>query len=455
MEFKAKTKSVYLCSKCKQPKKGHTCPFAEPKKPICKPVKEPKQEPKKEPEDNVDKDAIIKDLHIRIKDLESVNMDLRNHISNAACKLTILEGKIDELEEELEESKNPYKQSCVDVYESIIDFAQAEYKNTEKSLKESMNKAPDYQFIGGCKLIYSDPIDETKPIPGKNDIKLFETSVSDLTARELSKCINIDQSTGSYIVYYPCRPVYFTCGYIQYKAYVVQCASNSGGFALIQENITTNVKRVLMPQIQKTDTSLNRKILYETNPINLENLDIKRMLEFDSNVAAKYYTPGKKIAQLAEMLSSYGMGTKYDESNSELWVKPDYLKLFLNTANKRGYKSAKLVLHGSGDYHNMCVDPLVFDLGKAGKNGLVMGIGCYVSPSDFIPYQYSNDKDFPKGTVLIGLLATDENPTKAYEEYHLGSSLNKEHSGQDVKDACVIRDQLRYLPLGLAVPKTK
>ena len=108
-------------------------------------------------------------------------------------------------------------------------------------------------------------------------------------------------------------------------------------------------------------------------------------------------------------------------------------------------------MHGSSVYNDLFKDPPGFNFSFS-KQKSVKSYGLYASLSDDVAHIYSKDIDYPKGTVVIGILATTHGDNKgAYEKYHL-NCRNNEINSPNIMNVCVIRDQMRFLPLGLAVP---
>ena len=119
-------------------------------------------------------------------------------------------------------------------------------------------------------------------------------------------------------------------------------------------------------------------------------------------------------------------------------------------------------------------DPAGFNLAYS-REGRV-GFGCYVSPIDCIPADYTRsggqnpDGSFkhPDGTMVLGLLLTNKQSSNhistgtsgnsfqdrngAYEFHHLGSSRTS-YMARDytINDAYNVRDQTLLLPLGKIV----
>ena len=175
------------------------------------------------------------------------------------------------------------------------------------------------------------------------------------------------------------------------------------------------------------------------------------------------------LADLATYWSSFSYGFKYDATKTELWVKPQWLASWLTVAQTRGDFEVRVVGHGvrSGDFASLAKDPAGFNLAYS-REGRV-GFGCYVSPLDCIPADYTSaGGTHPDGTMVLGLLLVFKSSTPttgtstsansyqaqngAYDFYHLGSGRSGYlASSYTVNDAYNVRDQTLLLPLGKVV----
>eukprot|EP00966_Prymnesium_polylepis_P270078 6239153-Prymnesium_polylepis.1 len=102
----------------------------------------------------------------------------------------------------------------------------------------------------------------------------------------------------------------------------------------------------------------------------------------------------KQLAELATYWSSFSQGFKYDETTTELWVKPKWLSTWLNTLKYSDHE-IRVVAHGvrNGDFKSLASDHRGFNLamcnhGRARGDGS-HGFGIYVSPLDGIPADYT------------------------------------------------------------------
>ena len=181
----------------------------------------------------------------------------------------------------------------------------------------------------------------------------------------------------------------------------------------------------------------------------------------------------KQLTELATYWSSFSQGFKYDETKTELWVKPKWLSTWLNTLKYNDHE-IRVVGHGvrKGDFSNLAKDPRGFNLafcaqGRARGDGS-HGFGIYVSPFDAIPADYTNFSGGSNGdgTFVLGLLqvpkpTTTFHPTStsssasyqtangSLEFYHLGSSRQNYIANSSVtNDAYNVRDQTLFLTLG-------
>lgn len=185
----------------------------------------------------------------------------------------------------------------------------------------------------------------------------------------------------------------------------------------------------------------------------------------------------KLLADLATRWSALSQGFKYDPTKTELWVKPRWLATWLDMLQHRGEYEIRIVGHGirSNDFDALRKDPAGFNLAYS-REGRV-GFGCYVSPLDAIPADYTrhgalnpDGKTYKNtdGTMVLGLLLVNKQTVShiststsgnsyqdsngAYEFYHLGSSRqNYIARDYNVNDAYNVRDQTLLLPLGKIV----
>lgn len=164
----------------------------------------------------------------------------------------------------------------------------------------------------------------------------------------------------------------------------------------------------------------------------------------------------KEVAALATLFSSFGRKFEYDPLVSELWLKPDWLKLWLRVAKQRNYNEARVLMHGmrTGQYQQLGKDVSGFDFNFSKEGARKWGF--YGSCSDAIASHYNKEsRTQTDGTAVIGLLLIKPNAGEgAYEHYNLGSTLGLSND-KTILDAYAVRDQLLWLPLGLAIAKPK
>lgn len=162
------------------------------------------------------------------------------------------------------------------------------------------------------------------------------------------------------------------------------------------------------------------------------------------------------LAALAEEFSSYAQGFKYDAKKCEVWLKPDWLKVWVRCAKERGYSEARVLMHGmrSNKYQLLAKDLTGFDMNWSQHGAKKWGF--YASCSDHIASDYNaQGGKTTDGTAVIGLLLIKPNAGMgAYEHYQLGSGRGGPSStSANYNDAYAVRDQLLWLPLGLATAK--
>ena len=163
------------------------------------------------------------------------------------------------------------------------------------------------------------------------------------------------------------------------------------------------------------------------------------------------------IANLATLVSSAGQAFTYDVSRCELWLKPVWFKNWLATAKSRHLSHARLLMHGmkSQAYDLLAKDHSGFDMGFSSP-AMRFGTAMYGSVSDHIASFYNamdGKTKYPDGTFVLGLLWTHPNiRAGAYEFYNLHCTrFPHGYCPSTVPNAYAVRDQLLWLPLGLAV----
>lgn len=194
-------------------------------------------------------------------------------------------------------------------------------------------------------------------------------------------------------------------------------------------------------------------VLFKGKFFKLTNQQIDTMLAtVDFDQADAVIKGSQAIADLATMVSKAGQGFSYDVGQCELWVKPLWLKVWLTAAKTRKFNDARFLMHGmrSNEYHKLAGDMSGFDMNFS-QDGR-MRYGFYASASDHIASDYNGGMGkYPDGSFNVGLLWTKSSAQHgAYENYHLGS-LRYLQGQTRHNDAYAVRDQLLWLPLGLAV----
>ena len=219
-------------------------------------------------------------------------------------------------------------------------------------------------------------------------------------------------------------------------------------------NITVSMIRPVVPPPAPPPPppqSWTNKMLFDQSFIELKPAFVNKLLSnynFDGQTDSKI-AGFSAIGDVAELFSSYAQNFKYNRKRCELWRKPDYFKLWLRIARDRGYKSCRLLMHGSGNYAHMEKDAAGFDMAYA--RGGVKKHALYGAASDHVASDYNCASNCPRGSAMLMLLLTKPSAgLGAYEQYHLGSHT---HAGASVgqADAFAVRDQLLVLPLGLAI----
>jgi len=209
------------------------------------------------------------------------------------------------------------------------------------------------------------------------------------------------------------------------------------------------------PPIAHTD-KINDDMLFHGNFYKFASGELDGYLNghnYDApDVISKGGTDGKLIADLATMYSSWGQGFQYDASKCQMWLKPNFLRMWLRCAKERKWGDARICMHGmrSNKYDQLGKDMAGFNFDFSQQGARKWGFYCSVS--DHIASDYNGGRGvYPDGTALIVLLLIKRNAGEgSYEHYKLGSgrggSLN-----YSTNDAYAVRDQMLVLTLGLAI----
>ena len=163
----------------------------------------------------------------------------------------------------------------------------------------------------------------------------------------------------------------------------------------------------------------------------------------------------QNIQNLATLFSSFSHKYEYDQSKCELWVKPFALQTFLRAGLTRKYTKARLVMHGSNDYGSLRKDSYSFDL-KYSNTANRYGPGIYCGFTNEVPNHYNRPSGLPDGSGVLGVVLFPDTPHAGHSiQYSIGNMSGKNVQGELLKDCCVVRDQMCFLALGLAVAKPR
>ena len=168
------------------------------------------------------------------------------------------------------------------------------------------------------------------------------------------------------------------------------------------------------------------------------------------------YEMCRELAELAQVFSSIASGFEYivdantqatdsnalhftthtdgeKDFNSELFVKPMALFNWLTLAQSRGYKAARLIMHGCRykAYQGMRADPLGFNMEYAGHNGQAYGEGVYFGLSDHATVGYNQGSGFPPGSCILALLLTKEQV--GWQHHHHGGYSRRDMDKEQAK----------------------
>lgn len=163
----------------------------------------------------------------------------------------------------------------------------------------------------------------------------------------------------------------------------------------------------------------------------------------------------QNIQYLATLFSSFSHNYEYDPSKCELWAKPFALQTFLRAGLTRKYTNARLVMHGSTDYDSLRKDPYSFDI-KYSSTTNRYGPGIYCGLTNDVPYHYNKSSGLPDGSGVLGVVLFPDTPSEGHSiQYSIVNMSGKNARGELLKDCCVVRDQMCFLALGLAVAKPR
>ena len=202
------------------------------------------------------------------------------------------------------------------------------------------------------------------------------------------------------------------------------------------------------------------KVLFDGTFFPITNSYLLTLLtSYDFNGRMYKLNGSKEIADLATLFSGFGQEFQYDANKCELWVKPNYLQLWLEKARSANWTEARIVMHGmrNADYDKLASDIAGFDFNFSAEGAKKWGFYC--ACSDHVASHYHNEhrtSTMPRGTACIGLLLckrTGRIQDGSFEHYHLGFGGGHQQYGHSTNDSYAVRDQLLWLPLGLAHAK--
>ena len=196
---------------------------------------------------------------------------------------------------------------------------------------------------------------------------------------------------------------------------------------------------------------------------------------YDFDTQDKVVHGSQLIADLATQFSSVSYGAKYDVPKCQAWYKPAFTRLWLMNAKQRGFTECRVCMHGNkdGSYHLLSQDITGFNMNFSGQGAHKWG--AYLSGSDHLAWdkRYNNLNKYPAGSGCIGLLLikpdcpnclkgygcyNNKDPKMAHEGayHHYNMPVDDGHKRSEVNgklNAYALRDQMLWLPLGLAVAK--
>ena len=176
------------------------------------------------------------------------------------------------------------------------------------------------------------------------------------------------------------------------------------------------------------------------------------------------------LADLAGLWSCFSQGFKYDDMNTELWVKPLWFKTWCAIYLARDFTEVRLVAHGASPTtmtSGMPNDPVGPAICYSAANNRC-DTGHYVGLADGVPADYTQTRQrqlgqanrFPDGTFVLEVLM--EKSTRhsihswgMWQEYCIGTCGRANYhgncqTGASVNDARNVYDTTIILPLGIA-----
>lgn len=251
--------------------------------------------------------------------------------------------------------------------------------------------------------------------------------------------------------------------------YEVKLAYDDPSTAFQRNKTTASTRRIRQTSATHIDEPSRlhlakaHAVLFGTDaPMQLRVDFLDRMIkeyEYGYDEKGNIDVPCVELAKLAELFSSFATEYKYydpskkeSECKTRLAVNPIKLVQWLITAKHKGYKSVRLVCHGSNKegYDNIMKDPDGMSLDNSGKaNGSVHGPGIYLSKSDHTVKHYN--KEHKEGTMLLCLILTDDSmveETGRYKNFKLFPPQDLSDPG--MQNCIMIRELPLILVLGVA-----
>ena len=372
--------------------------------------------------------------------------------------------ELDKLKKEQNDSKKKGKKTTQDsspivvVYQTLIQEVIAQYHRQETKISQAAAPAPAPTQVVQIIQKNTNPTYNTeraiewRPAPSLNSAFYFDNNTGDGVTNpswtEISDAGAIT-ALNSFVLHpgdgTPPNPTLY------------DGTKPAAGYTIGQHTYSVVVQtRQIQPQ--PVPSTWQNQMLFDSSFVTFTARFVQNLV--DGALAADvthddWITGSADIANLASVFSSYAQKFTYNSSQSCLWVKPDYFRLWLRIGKDRGYRHVRIGLHGSSHYSSLSKDPAGYDMGHS--RGGVKKWALYAGMSDHVPCDYNGGSGYYRGSGMIGLIWTKPNAgLGAYEIYALGSGSHANTPGSSGQtDAIAIRDQLLFCPLGLAVSNQK
>ena len=404
-----------------------------------------------------------KELEVKDKQICELTIEKEHAISTEQKQTRLFENYKKTHRNEVRKSKQALEQKLTIEHENQYNDLKEKYdKLSAMSAWNSSSSATDYF---DCEEIYNELISlahetyQKLSVTTTTSTKIARYQFADENSqwRDFDKaiCCELDKlKTTADRVEYRANGFKYEARLIDSKT---QKKQGLGDVFAIQKNITHSTERWIRKDfVLSADTSQDHKynVLFGDSPIKLPKACVQNLISRFS-FGNHYKTSCKKLAELAQVFSSFSHGYKY--TNVDLFVKPALLYSWLVMALERDYTAMRIVLHGATTeaYKGIQNDAIGFNLKTAGfrpGGGQAHGHGTYFGFSSHVTDHYNQEKvgGSCKGTALICLLLTHDQMSLKNGSYN----TFKLHQPADCNfDNCIaVFENALVLILGKIVP---